>query len=143
MSTENDDVEQIEYMEPVAPAGLQKPRYGNADEHRKIRRLIRFMATQGFNVHSLAVQGEGYVRTPSERAAVNEVFEWDAYITLRFNRPDQEELFGALLVTGNGEDIISDYTSDIPEGCSVMNPPAGTFSAAMAAFEDAEEAREV
>lgn len=143
MNTDADEIQEIEYMEAIAPADLQGPRFGNADEARKIRRLIRFMVTQGFYPHSIAVEGEGYVRTLTERAAVNEVFEWDAYITLRFNRPDQEELFGALLITGNGEDIISDYTCDIPRGVSISNPPPGTFHAAMRAFDRAEEEREV
>lgn len=124
---------EIEYMDAAQPADLEGPRFGSPEEARKIRRLIRFLRGAGFWVHSLAVEGEGYVRTPTERRAVCEVFEWDAYLTLRFYRrgaPDR--LYGVLLVTGNGDDILSDWTYD-----------DGPFSAAMDAFGKADEKREV
>lgn len=135
---------EIEYMSPAAPADLERPRYGNADEQRKVRRLIRSLKASGFKVHSLAIEGEGYVRTPTEHAAVCEVFEWDAYVTLRFNRAGApDKLFGVLLVQGNGEDIVSDYSYDITDGSSLDDPTPGTFSAAMRAFERSEDTREV
>jgi hypothetical protein len=82
---------------------------------------------------------------------VCEVFEWDAYVTLRFRRVrgtlDQitsGQLYGVLIVTGNGADIFSDWTcDDTREDASSDNATPGTFFAAMWAFVDADEGREV
>jgi predicted secreted protein len=107
---------------PVAPADISKPRYGSPIEHHIVRGLIRHLAKHGFNVHSIAVDGE-YVETPDERTAVCEIFEWDNFVTLRFRQGDVGRLYGVLLVQGNLEDIISDYTDIAP------------FSDAVASFE--------
>jgi hypothetical protein len=131
----------VQYMEPAAPRNLERPRFGSADEARKLGRLIRHIARHGFRVHSLAVEGEGYIRVRSERAAVCEVFEWDAYVTLRFARKGASGLYGVLIITGNGDDILSDWTCDAPG--SIDNAPAGTFSHAMNSFLVSEERREV
>lgn len=129
----------IEYTEPCAPKGLTSPRYGDKTEHRIVRKLILTLKAEGFTVHSVAVEREIYVMTPTCRAAVCEVFEYDAYVTLRFKRTgetsDTEELFGALLVAGNGTDIVSDHTWDAGDSDS-SNPTPGTFAAAMAKFYD-------
>jgi hypothetical protein len=135
---------EIEYTKPTAPnPDAAKPRYGNPDELRKIRRMIRSLATAGFFPHSIALRSEGlYIKTPTERAAVNEIGEWDDYITLRFTRgADESRLFGVLLVQGNGEDIVSDYTSDASPATTL--PPPGTFSEAMDKWYMTEETREV
>lgn len=129
----------IEYIDPAAPADLTTPRFGAKHEARKIRRMIRFLKDAGFRVHSLAIEGEGYVSTPTESRAVCEVFEWDAYLTLRFKRKDADRLYGVLLVTGNGEDVISNWSDD--RGRDTDSP--GLFTAAMDAFLTADETRDV
>lgn len=131
-------MDRMPYTAPAAPADIDKPRFGNADEARKLRRLIRHLDGLGFKVHSLAVEGEGYIRTRSERAAVCEVFEWDAVPTLRFSRKGLNTLFGVLIVPGNGEDILADWTFD---SHNINNPTPGSFTAAMESFCEAEETR--
>ena len=119
----------MEYTQPSAPAGAKSPRYGDKTEQRIVRKLIRSLKAKGFNVHSVAVDRELYILTPTERAAVCEVFEYDAYVSLRFTRgADDSDLFGVLLVQGNGTDIVSDHSYD-SEG-----PEA--FATAMSAFYD-------
>lgn len=133
----------MKYSKAAAPRESSTPRYGNADEARLVRRLIRFLAARNFQVHSLAIDGEYvYVRTKTERAAVCEIFEWDAKVTLRFVRvPDVDgTLFGVLLIQGNGPDMISDYTYD---SAGLSDPKPGTFAAAMFDFQKLDEARDV
>jgi hypothetical protein len=123
------------YIEGAAPKGLKVPRFGNTLEKTIVRGLIRALVKQGFKVHSIAVDGEGYVKTPSERAAMCEIFEWDAYVTLRFTRGDDDsELFGVLLVQGNRDDIISDWTYD-SEG-TASEPKPGTFAHVVNTYTD-------
>jgi hypothetical protein len=106
----------IEYTEAAAPADITTPRFGDPVEHRIVRQLIRGLKAEGFNVHSVAVDRELYIKTTTERAALCEVFEYDAYVTLRFMQGnDESELFGVMLVAGNGEDIVSDWTDDSGE----------------------------
>jgi hypothetical protein len=127
----------MEYTEGAAPANIKVPRFGRKIEHTIVRGLIRALKRKGFAVHSIAVDGEDtYVRTETERAAVCEVFEWDAFTTLRFKRVngDDDDLYGVLLVPGNGEDIISDYTWD--GGADVLEPDAGTFAHAVQKYSE-------
>ncbi len=131
---------EVKYTKTATPRDLKVPRYGNVDEARKLRRMIRSLKKSGWHVHSLAIDGEDtYIRTGTERAAVCEVFEWDAYVTMRFRRADNEKyLAGVLIVTGNGDDMLSDWTFD---GSNLDTREGDTFTAAMNRFCDQEESR--
>lgn len=103
----------VDYVPSVAPKGAA-PRFGSGVEHAKVCALIRALHARGFAVHSVA--HEDYVSTPTEQQALWEVFEVGES-TLRFTREGEKEngkLFGVLLIVGNGEDIISDYS--LPTG---------------------------
>jgi hypothetical protein len=133
--TAPDEAAEDIYSEPVAPKELTAPRFGSKEEHRIVGGLIDHMATRGFQVHSLAIDGEDtYIRTPTKRDALCEVWEWDAIQTLRFTRGgDESKLFGVLLVPGNRRDIITDHTWD--GGADVLNPVTGSFAAAVSVYQ--------
>lgn len=90
-----------------------------------IRKLIRELAEAGFAVHSVA--HDEYVNVATEDEAMREVFAVDD-CTLRFrdvrDRRKDPYLFGVLIVGGNSEDIISDWTA------------SGEFSAAVERVTD-------
>jgi hypothetical protein len=122
------------YMDGAAPAGLTAPRYGHPGEVRNVRRLIRVLARYGFKPHSVAIESEGYVLTKSARAMLCESFEWDAFITLRFTMKRNRDLFGVLIVQGNGDDIISDWS---------YFPESHPFSRALEDYAREMDSREV
>ena len=103
---------EFEYVACKAPQGGRAgPRYGAKQEQRIVRALIRGLKKHGFLVHSVA--HDEYVLTPTELSAMWETFEVDES-TLRFRKVGTDELFGVLLIGGNGIDIISDWS--LPHG---------------------------
>lgn len=92
--------------------------YGSRLEHAIVRLLVRELSKDGFKLHSV-YDGGDYLTTRTLRAAMDAVFAVSES-TLRFARAGEYRLYGVLLIVGNGEDVLSDWSCDL-----------GPFSAAM------------
>lgn len=93
-------------------------------ERRIVWFLMAHLAAAGFTVDSVW-DGEEEVDTKTPAQVMEAVFAVDDVPTIRFSKGEDVGRFGVMIVPGNGEDCVSDWTWTVDAG----------WNAAMDAFD--------